>query len=519
MKHLTSTLLNPALDDSSLLDGSDLATAQDAAFGPSALSGEFFAANGASAAVSTASVSGSYLVTGTSGFSVNLVWDAAAMAAPAAFRTGIEQAAQLLANELTDRITVNVNIDYSGTGGGAGAGPDSGYYVSYSTVRSDLIKNATPGITYFNGLPATSSIQGQSNVAVWNAQMKLFGLISPNSTTTDDASATFATDISSSLLEGVAFHELTHALGRVPYGSAPDIFDLFRYTSPGTRLFSGSIPAPAAYLSVDGGTTALANYGRNSDPSDFLNTGIQGSNDPLNEYYSGSTIQGVTLTDLVQMEVLGYHVAAASYKASYSAAGLVANMPLLQAALPLVSTISLTDSTVPTISLTTAQYTADAAVLAKVSSNMQLAITGTTGSDTISLAGFAKPVTVSMGGDSASVSAGLGSATLSFIGTPDALTLGTGAATVNYTMTPSSGIETIQNFAFGLDTLNINLSGAASSVLKAADTSVGGVHAIDLYSSADPSHGVVLEGLSSTFKAASLLSSHTTFSGGHALIA
>ena len=67
-------------------------------------------------------------------------------------------------------------------------------------------------------LPSGSSIQGQSNVAVWDAQLKLWGVLGANDTTTDDGSATFATDINSNLLVGVALHELTHAMGRVPYG-------------------------------------------------------------------------------------------------------------------------------------------------------------------------------------------------------------------------------------------------------------------------------------------------------------
>ena len=110
--------------------------------------------------------------------------------------------------------------------------------------REILVNNATAGDTVFNALPSGSSFQGQTNVAVWNAQLKLFGLLGANDTTSDDGSATFATDINSNLLVGVALHELTHAMGRVPYGppygSQPDIFDLFRFTSPGTRLISGS---------------------------------------------------------------------------------------------------------------------------------------------------------------------------------------------------------------------------------------------------------------------------------------
>src|SRR5882724_6562166 len=244
------------------------------------------------------------------GITINLLFDAAAMAAPASFRAGIQQAAGILAGTISDKITVNLVIDYSGTGGGAAAGPDHGLFQSYSSIRADLINNATPGDATFNALAAGSSIQGQSNVAVWNAQLKLWGLMAANDTTTDDGSATFATDIDPNLLVGVALHEFTHAWGRIPYGPQPDIFDLFRFTSPGTRLFSGSNTAPAAYFSVDGGNTKLADYGRNSDPSDFLNSGVQGPNDPFNEFYTYSTSQDLTTVDKQQLDVLGFHTLA-----------------------------------------------------------------------------------------------------------------------------------------------------------------------------------------------------------------
>jgi Ca2+-binding RTX toxin-like protein len=246
------------------------------------------------------------------GLTINLLFDTAAMAAPASFRTGIEQAASILAGTISDKITVNLTIDYGGTGGGAAAGPDSGYYEPYSLIKSDLINNATPGDKTFNALPTGSSVQGQSNVAVWNAEAKLWGFLGANDTTTDDGSATFATDINPNLLVGVALHELTHALGRVPFGSAPDVFDLFRFTGVGTRLFSGSSTAPSAYFSVDGGHTKLADFGQHSDPSDFLNTGVQGPNDPFNEYYTSSTSQGLTNIDLSMLDALGFHITGSS---------------------------------------------------------------------------------------------------------------------------------------------------------------------------------------------------------------
>src|ERR1700730_7073707 len=261
------------------------------------------AQNGATTAVAATS----------GGITINLLFDAAAMAAPASFRAGIRQAASILTAAISDKITVNIGIDYSGTGGGAAAGPDNGQYESYSSIRADLINNATAGDTTFNALPSGSSIQGQSSVAVWNAQLKLWGVLGANDTTTDDGSATFATDINSNLLVGVALHELTHAMGRVPYGppygSQPDIFDLFRFTSPGTRLIAGGNTAPPAYFSVDGGNTKLADYGQNSDPSDFLNSGVQGGNDPFNEYYTSSTSQTLTAADNAQLDALGFHTA------------------------------------------------------------------------------------------------------------------------------------------------------------------------------------------------------------------
>jgi serralysin len=247
--------------------------------------------------------------TSSSGFAINLVFDAAAMAAPASFRTGIEQAAAILSETITNKITVNLDIDYSGTGGGAAAGPDNGQFVSYSTVRADLIANAAPGDTSFNALPTGSTIQGQSQVAVWNAQLKLFGLISPNSTTTDDGSATFATDINPNLLVGVALHELTHAMGRVPYGTEPDIFDFYRFTSAGSRLFTDNIPATAAYFSLDGGNTKLADFGISSDPSDFLNAPNSNltPNDAFDEFYSNNTLQSLTPVDLQMLDALGFN--------------------------------------------------------------------------------------------------------------------------------------------------------------------------------------------------------------------
>src|ERR1700743_2726544 len=67
----------------------------------------------------------------SAGLTINLIYDAAAMAAPQSFRDGIAAAMAQICAVVTDKITINIDIDYSGTGGGASAGPTGGNYVGY----------------------------------------------------------------------------------------------------------------------------------------------------------------------------------------------------------------------------------------------------------------------------------------------------------------------------------------------------------------------------------------------------
>jgi hypothetical protein len=170
------------------------------------------------------------------------------------------------------------------------------------------------------------------------------------------------------------------------------------------------------------------------------------------------------------------------------------------------------------VSDTVADVTAKLSSLNGDSKLSAMAITGTTSGDTLNLAGSKIPATINMEGDTASVSAGLSAPSLTFSGTPDAITLGTGATSIDYTLASSGGIETIANFQYGLDVLDINLNGAANSVLHAANTKVNGQNAISIYSSAAPTHGVVLLNVGSSMTAANLVASHLTFGNGNAFI-
>jgi hypothetical protein len=244
-----------------------------------------------------------------------------------AFMAGIEEAASLLSAAIPHDIIVNLKINFSGTGGNADAKPNNGAYVDYSLVRDAL---QAAGCAGSSGLPSGDSINGCGQVEVWNAQGKVLGLMpNPKDTTTDDGEARFSTDIPASNLVGVALHELTHALGRVPYygwdwgtfANEPDIMQFYRYSSPGHYYFDGGdTTASASYFSLDGGGyTEIADYGQNSDPSDFLNAfpfktpsgktdpaSPNSPEDPFDQAWDGNTIQHLTASDLDLLSALGF---------------------------------------------------------------------------------------------------------------------------------------------------------------------------------------------------------------------
>jgi hypothetical protein len=338
------------------------------------------------------------LVGSTTGFRFNLVWDASVTSS--AFQISIQNASLAIAKVLADKITVNIGITNSGTGSGASAGPSGGLYETYSWVYSHLKNSADPT---FNYLSNTNSVQGQSNVAVWNAQLKMWGL---NPTSSLDGSAKFATGISSSALFGVALHELTHSLGRVPYGSSPDCFDLFRFTAPGQMLFSSSIPSALAYFSIDNGVTNLAYYGINSDPSDFYNGTPNGklhslyntTYDAFSEYYysNGSSNQYLSALDLHSLDALGYHLKALNtVSAGYSFATptpiivsdtsshIQFTLDNLNANINSIYSISQTDNL--SLNITASQSVDDCSVLMLMNlyEKLSVNIDGTSGNDTI----------------------------------------------------------------------------------------------------------------------------------------
>src|SRR6202140_4338325 len=261
-----------------------------------------------------------------------LDYESSALAAPQSFRDAMQAAANILDSTIKDNITITIQVGYgdwdnnviTGLGSGAVGGDLSGSYVSYTSLRAALASHETSTLdqTFVNSLPTTASVNGTSGFYVPSAVEKALGMISPTASAVDGAVG-IGSGIPTADLVGVALHEFTHAMGREPGAGT---FDLGRYTSAGNHLFSSGSTAPASYFSIDGGVTKLADYGQNSDPSDFLNSGVQGANDPFNEFYSGSTSQILSTVDKQLLDALGFNVSTTAPSApSATTSSLVAS--------------------------------------------------------------------------------------------------------------------------------------------------------------------------------------------------
>jgi hypothetical protein len=171
-----------------------------------------------------------------------------------------------------------------------------------------------------------------------------------------------------------------------------------------------------------------------------------------------------------------------------------------------------------TITDTAAHFAGQTSSFAYLPQVSGVTVTGTSGGDTADLTGVVFPATITLGENAASASAGLSAPALSFLGSPDVAVLGSGPSTVLYSFKSGDGIETISHFGYELDTLIIDLKGVNASAVQAFDTTVDGVNAISITNSADPTHGVVLLGVTAGQTAFDLTSNHTNVANGHLTI-
>ena len=163
-----------------------------------------------------------------------------------------------------------------------------------------------------------------------------------------------------------------------------------------------------------------------------------------------------------------------SYQIIDSAANILANMTALIAAASKITSITLTDKTTPTLTLTAAQNTADAAVLGKIGSAYNLSLTGLTAASAATTIGQAHVISVGVSDTAANVLANIVALeTLATNGELASIAL-TDSATPTFALTATQ--FTADAAALGKITsayrLNVSTVAAANAATVAANTHV-----------------------------------------------
>ncbi len=272
--------------------------------------------------------------------------------------------------------------------------------------------------------------------------------------------------------------------------------------------------------------TPQASAGGDNNVVGILMGDVNGSWAPLDG-------NGVALTSYGTQAVSGFSTLAQSVGApidqwaiaSYTAAGAIAAtatgpLSVVDAAARISSQLDgleklakaghlagiwLTDSgATPVLSVTSAQASADADVIAAIHGNYTQSITSSSGQTPIAAA-------------SATMSAAITPA-LTIMGTPGFIDPQITNGAVFAALEPGQGVTEVTSFSYGTDLLALDLGTTPATDLRAFDVTLGGQSAIWLTSTDDSAHGVVLLGLAAGATGADMLAHHTNFAGQQALI-
>ena len=264
------------------------------------------------------------------GLVINVVFDASCNNAPAGFETCVNAVATYFEQTFSNPITITIDVGYGEIAGqplvpGAlGESESCLTSVSYAQLETALAANAAA--LGYTAAAASFSAASPVNGQFWmtTAEAKALGLPDFNTgvdgyvgfssiPTLFDYNQTGTVPTSQYYFFGVVAHEFSEVMGRQLMdgqtfnGSAGyEPMDLFHYSSPGVRDFSGTTPG---YFSPDGGVTNLDAFNTNPN-GDFGDWASSAGNDAFNAYSSPGTFNTMTSADLTVMNLLGWTPAA-----------------------------------------------------------------------------------------------------------------------------------------------------------------------------------------------------------------
>jgi len=95
-------------------------------------------------------------------------------------------------------------------------------------------------------------------------------------------------------------------MGRVPYGPQPIFLTFIASRVPARRCSQAAQLLRRLTSRWTAATASSRTTAKRPISSDFLNNGVQGPNDPFNEFYSGNTWQQLTTVDYKELDALGF---------------------------------------------------------------------------------------------------------------------------------------------------------------------------------------------------------------------
>ena len=255
--------------------------------------------------------------------------DAQALTINGIFGSGVTSSEQTAFNYAAAQIeslfsnNITLNIDVQGLSGVSYLGAASSNLTLFNTSSYSQIAYAISSNDSQATLPSAISFSSTNYIAMTTAEAEALNLVSNNpyitaGTFSFNTAYQYATDPNNQAVSGaydfigVAEHEITHLMGRIPgldstlSNNATFLtpLDFFRYTNPsGTPVFSPT-SSSNAYFSINGGVTNLGTFSSSSDLSDWTSANAA---DPLNAYTNSGTNTGtLTATDIATMQALGY---------------------------------------------------------------------------------------------------------------------------------------------------------------------------------------------------------------------